>query len=321
MTVAAAAPTVTVVFMLKRVRHTLLSVISYVMDSPIGTSRQLFALLFVSLAGVIGTQRHDWSISMFCFCEGNITALPNSHELRHCVSSKVSPSLTLANGWATVERVCYTSAAAVSEFNCMLWKEEDARPQSSASSAGRLGFGFGAIAPVLLSKAVFPESQCCNRRIQAANSEWNVNCEAVLFLSGLPFAVASDERCSYSFWNWIRLAPLSTMMRPICRSLSQMGNVVWKQPPSEKNLHWISTNFRVMRLRRLFFARTVNVWVVFIVHFVDMTMINFPSAHWQFSQKKQNKTLTSLSPVQKLSSTKKHLDVANVSLHCSFFLK
>lgn len=56
----------------------------------------------------------------------------------------------------------------------------------------------------------------CKRRIKPLAS---------LFSASLSFAVVSAQPRSGSFSNWTRLAPLSTMMRPICRSLSQTGKI------------------------------------------------------------------------------------------------
>lgn len=48
--------------------HPFLSVISYVIRSPIATSSYLLALLFASLVREIWAERQHWSISMFCLC-------------------------------------------------------------------------------------------------------------------------------------------------------------------------------------------------------------------------------------------------------------
>lgn len=95
---------------------------------------------------------------------------------------------------------------------------------SSASSAGRCSW-FWRHHTLPIHHYKTPLCSLFNRNAQyssqCVNNEWNLHC-CFFYLT---FIHSESASAAGSFSNRTRLAPLSTMIRPICRSLSQMGKI------------------------------------------------------------------------------------------------
>lgn len=112
----------------------------------------------------------------------------------------------------------------------------------------------------------------CKHRAQTVNETWTF--AVFVFFSCLAFIhrVESAQRRSATFSNWTRLAPLSTMLRPICRSLSQMGNIALKIA-FKRESRWFFSNKFTPRCLGVAFCMCTRCRS--IVHFVVLTITNF----------------------------------------------
>lgn len=95
---------------------------------------------------------------------------------------------------------------------------------------------------------------------------------SIAFPVSLLFTVLSVHRRSDSFSNWTRLAPLSTMMWPICRSLSQWERSHNLQTRSSKNLDDFSNHRIALRIYIVFCVQSYS---RLIVNSVVWTITNF----------------------------------------------